>query len=125
MTEQFMNIEYGRIWNKLARCNLYYPGICLQGLRIAMIKINHDSCSPGQDLNSESPKYEAGVLTAGMQCPVSNDQRKLYMPIPFPKKIIGYQTHWLYSMEKMRGNRLLRIFYQCRQKELWKHENSH
>jgi hypothetical protein len=48
---------------KLSWPNLkYYPGICLEGLRKTTKNIGQDSRSPGPDLNSGPPEYEAGVL---------------------------------------------------------------
>jgi hypothetical protein len=39
----------------------YYYSICLQGLRKTSKNLSQDSQSPGRDLKSESPEYEAGL----------------------------------------------------------------
>jgi hypothetical protein len=48
----------------------YYPGICLEGLRKATKNFSQDSRSPGRDLNSGPPEYEAGMLTTRPRCTV-------------------------------------------------------
>jgi hypothetical protein len=44
----------------------YYPGISLWGLR--KTTKSQDSRSPGRDLNSGTPEYEAGVLCCLQFC---------------------------------------------------------
>jgi hypothetical protein len=67
---------FGRKWSwPNLRSN---PGICIEGLRKTTKNLSQDSWSPGRDLNTGPPKYEAGnKCGAGVFIPSSsrNTQR--------------------------------------------------
>jgi hypothetical protein len=49
---------------------ILYPDICPEDLRKTTINLNQYSRSPGRDLKSGPPEYEAGLLTTRPQLSV-------------------------------------------------------
>jgi hypothetical protein len=61
-----------RSWTSLN----YHSGICLEGLSKTTENLSQDSWSPSRDLNFESPKYEAEVLTTQQQHSVNDNVQR-------------------------------------------------
>jgi hypothetical protein len=56
--KNWIGFEKKRSWPNLT----YYPDICLEGLRKAVIILSQDNPYQGRDFNPEPPGYRAGVL---------------------------------------------------------------
>jgi hypothetical protein len=57
---------------------MYYPSMCLEGLKKTTKAFSEDTRSPGRYLNQGPSEYEVGVLISQPRCSV-----KISIKIPF------------------------------------------
>jgi hypothetical protein len=56
----------------------YYPSIYVEGLRKTTKNLSQNNLSPGRDVNSGPPKYEAGVSTTGPRRSVTGNTNEAF-----------------------------------------------